>query len=195
MTINKVDREISDAELLFKKVIAKQKMNKFNIQGWGNDIVLPYLADREAWLGIWMLRADEICQIMTNRRLFNVAYQADGECMEGMKPVVITDEMKEIENIESYLKYPAFKDNEIPLSLKFIICQSAFLDSLIIEGNNVSIKTLYSFGYPQDKPLEHGDFLPCISSELLLARQMNSFQLDINKGKVLEAELTSEQSI
>lgn len=191
----KIDKEISDAELLFKRVISKQKMNKFNIKGWENDIVLPYLTDPEAWLGIWMLRSDEICQVLTNRRLWNVAYQANNECMEGMKPVSISEDMYDLPNIDTYLNHPVFKGDELPNGLRFIICQAAFLDSLEIEGNHVSIKALYSFGYELDKPLEHGDFLPCANSDILLAKQMNIFELEINRSKKLEQELSREQSI
>jgi hypothetical protein len=191
----KNNKEISDAELIFKKIIMRQKMAKFNIEGWENDIVLPFLTDPDAWLGIWMLRSDEICQVLTERRLWNVAYQANKDCMEGMRPVVINDENINDENIDTYLKYPSFEPEEIPYSLRFAICRSAFVDSLNVIENSVSIKSLYSFGYEIKKPLEHGDFLPCATTDVLLAKQMNLFELEANHNRVLVNDMANEQSI
>lgn len=195
MNSAKNNKDISDAELIFKKVINRQKMSKFNIEGWENDIVLPFLTDPNAWLGIWMLRSDEVCQLLTGRRLWNVAYEANKDCMEGMRAVGISEENINSKNIDTYLKYPSFETNEIPYGLRFAMCRSAFMDSLNIEGNSVSLKSLYSFGYELKKPLEHGDFLPCTSTDVLLAKQMNLFELAANKNRTPDHEMTNEQSI
>ena len=188
-------KDIANAELLFKKVIFAQRMNKCNIKGWEKDIILPYLVDPQAWLGVWMLRSDEISQTLLGKRLWNVAYQADKECMEGMKPVPITEDIFELPNIDTYLKYPVLESHEVNDGLKFMISQAAFLDSITLEGNEVSIKTLYSFGYELEKPLEHGDFLPCVNTDILLAKQMNSFEIEINNKQTLSNDLSREQTI
>ena len=191
----KKHKDIIYAEDLFKKIIFRQSMAKFNIEGWENDVVLPFLADSDAWLGIWMLRSDELSTALINHRIWDVAYQANSDCLEGMRPVPFDEIDTAEESMKSYIDIPSLNKEEIPYGLRYALCESAFLDSLIVKENKVSIKPIYSFGYDLKKPLEHGDFVPFSRLDVLLAKQQNLFVLDANRKKANDIELSNEQSI
>lgn len=181
MAKNLASPVINESISLFKRIIAKHKMQKFNIKGWESEIILPYLTDQEGWLGIWMLKSDEISTLLTGKRMWDVAYQADPDCLEGMRPVH-TDELKSTHDLKTYSAIPLFMDDELKPGLKFKLCEHAFFESLSISGNEVSLNPIFIYGYELDRNLNSGEVLPFPSSDRLLAKNLNEFNFKVNNN-------------
>lgn len=188
-------KEISSAMKLFKKIITNHGMQKHQIQGWESDIILPFLVDEEAWLGVWMLKSDELASVLTNYRIWDVAYQANNKCLEGVKPVPLTEIDSDMKNIDSYKKTSLATEDVVPFGLRYKICETAFFDSLNIDGNKVGIKRIFTFGYDIDKPLENGEYLPFSSLNNLFAKTLNEFNMEVNASRRRDLEHTTQRDL
>lgn len=174
-----------DAMDMFKAIISMNKMDKFTIQGWGKDIVLPYLIDPEGWLATWMLKSDEICIALFGCRIWNVVYQADKDCVEGVRPINMSEIVPDKKNLDSYLSYSLAEDNKIPFSMRFLLCKHAFFGTLDISGTEVNIKPIRGI-YNKGNPLESGDLLPLLNENDVYAHFLSKLTFKMNKELIID---------
>lgn len=149
---------VQDAIDMFRSIISLNGMDKYTVTGWGRDMTIPILVDPQAWLGLFMIKSDEICISLLGSRMWNVVYVADMECVEGFRPVNMQEADPNDAEIDSYRQYAIAEDMNVAYSLRHVICKMAMMKCLRIEGTEVS-----SMPYKRllcEKSFEPGDILP-----------------------------------
>jgi hypothetical protein len=184
---------VEDAMDIFKAAIDVNKLSKHTIQDWGK-IYLPYLTDPEGWLGVWMLKSDELSSMLLKCRLWDVLYIKDSACVQTIRPVNREESDLTGPECESYDKYPLASDIGIPVALRFMIAKMAFNESLIIVNNEVNIKPVKGF-YDLNKELNNGDVLPFQDPDRLGAHFLNKYICEINNLNTLAKTMQEEPEI
>lgn len=179
--------KVSDAMDLFKAIIHRNGLSKHTIKDWGPDLVVPHLTDPEGWLATWMLKSDELSIELLGVRIWDCCYMADKKSVEGVKPVDPSeiDNVEALAGYESYLQYDNAEQTGVPIGIRFLICNAAFCNSILVQNKEVSIRPIQGF-YDLETPLQHGDLLP-LPTELKISAQLwNAFLVKINKGRSYE---------
>lgn len=160
------DKEIKAAEALFKDIIVQSGFKDDSVSvdnmEWP-DIIVPLLADPQGWLAYFMLKSDEMCIQQTGKRLWNVAYQADDDCIEGVRPIPLSYLGFAKPHIDSYLQYQQIGPDELSDIDKKALCKSA-IESILVSKNRVchidiSVSKSASVACKNNIMLEHGEIL------------------------------------
>lgn len=175
---------IEDAMDLFKNIIEHNKLEKHTINGWG-PVYLPYLTDPMGWLGIWMLKSDELSATILKCRLWDSIYIKDSECVQTIRPINRNEVDKYSPEYDSYDNFALAEDIGIPFSLRYLIANMAFQDSIEITNNEVDIKPVQGF-YDIKKELIDGDILPFHEPDKLVAFYFNKYICEINKTQQIK---------
>lgn len=174
---------VEDAMDIFKAAIEVNQLSRHTIQNWGR-IYLPYLTDPEGWLGVWMLKSDELSSMLLKCRLWDALYVKDPNCVQTIRPVNRDEVEDEGPGAETYDSFPLASDIGVPIAMRFFIAKMAFQESLIVLENEVNIKPVTGF-YDLTKELEPGDILPFQDPVRLGAHHLNKYICAINKDNTL----------
>jgi hypothetical protein len=187
--------KVSDAMDMFKAIIHRNGLSKHTIKDWGPDLVVPHLTDPEGWLATWMLKSDEMCIELLGTRIWDCVYIADKNSVEGVKPANVSDleNAEDMPGFDTYLQYGNAEEKGVPISVRFLICNAAFCNSMRVNNKEVSISPIQGF-YNLDTPLKHGDLLPLPDEEKIRAQHWNAFLVRVNKSKVYELAKENQPS-
>lgn len=154
----------SIAEVAYTEISRKMGVSEYAIEGWGSQIVLRHLLEPKGWLGPIMLMADEISSVVFGERIWDVAYRANEESVEGVEPVALSD-VQDDSVIQSYKQTP---HPGISRGHATLIHQLALSRKLVIdhEAKTVAIREIEGV-YPNTKPLENGEYLLFPNEDML----------------------------
>lgn len=184
---------VQDAMDMFRSIMFINGMERYTVKGWGREITIPILIDPEAWLGLFMLRSDEMCISLLGHRMWNAAYVGDQECIEGFRPVNFQDVKQDSAALDTYKKYQVAEDAGVPYSLRFMICKMAMMRSLHIEGTEVSSKPYVRV--LSDDVFGHGDILPMIDQGKIYAGLLSSLTRKMNLNLQHELAKASDMDL
>lgn len=187
--------KVSDAMDIYKAIIHRNGLSKHTIKDWGPDLVLPHLTDPEGWLATWMLKSDELSVELLGSRIWDCVYIADKNSVEGVKPVDLSSlsDFEDRDGYQTYTQYEIAEKNGVPISIRFMICNAAFCQSLNVHQREVSIKPIQGL-YDLDEPLKHGDILPLPDATKISAQHWNSFLVRLNKSKTYDLAKENQPS-
>lgn len=176
----KSESSIEDAMSMFKVAIDGNNLNNHLVKDWG-DVYLSYLTDPEGWLGVWMLKSDELAAMVLKCRLWDTVYIKDEECVQSIRPVDRSQINKDGPEIDAYDQFPLADDIGVPMSLRLSIINMTLVDSLNVfeDTREVMIKPVKGF-YDISKELTDGDVLPFQNSVRLSALFLNKHILEVN---------------
>lgn len=179
--------KVSDAVDIYKAIIHRNGLSKHTIKEWGPDLVLPNLTDPDGWLATWMLKSDEMAIELLGSRIWNCAYMADKNSVEGVRPINMSEieSESEVSGYDSYQQYDIAESVGVPIGIRYLICNAAFLQTLEVQGREVSIKPIQGL-YDLERPLQHGDLLPLPNPVKVSAQHWNSLLVRINKSKIYD---------
>lgn len=176
---------IQDAMDIFRVIIYHNELESHTIKGWGKDVLLPFLVDPEGWLAIWMLRSDEISISLFGHKIWDSAYKADKHCVEGVKPIPLSSINNSVESVDTYKRYTLAEKSGIPFSIRYLICQQALFDSLIIINKEVEIKPVRGL-YDLKGKLEAGQLLPMPDEPRVYGQQLNKIICRLNAARTID---------
>ncbi|MEZ8292788.1 hypothetical protein AB6D11_02925 [Vibrio splendidus] len=194
-----MSNSIREAKLIFSKII-----NELNIGHLKHkdepSLNLSIMNQPDAYLGYWMLRADELSVMMTDQRLWATAYIGRKDSVIGFVPVEINELAQNPEyssGLETYLSIPTSEEN---LIAKHAYCRLALQRSLKLKENSFDILPLAGF-YNTDGAIKPNQLIPFVSQDMLLAFEWNNFCVKNQKIKELtpllslnEQDLSPEQA-
>lgn len=186
---------VEDAVSFYRGLIESNKLGRHTVEGWG-DVYFKYLSDPEGWLGVWMLRADELAVSLIGCRIWDVAYIRDSQCVQAIRPVSIKSlsSPQNQETLSTYLRYPLADSMSIPGSLLLTILNSSFQESLVINGMEVNIKQVTGFYDIGDK-FSDQDILPFQDDAKISAVYLNRFIIESNASNGMSINLDNGASI
>jgi hypothetical protein len=187
-----VDNNISYAINLFKRLLIHEKMDDFLISGFSSPINISQMIDEDAWLGLLMLKSDELSVYMSGKRMWDVYYKVDQEVVGGIRPIESKD-INKIDNFRDNLSavttYDAFVIGEHNFLETYLYARNAVVESLYAVGEKYEIKPVKGI-YNKMTPKNHfndGDVLPFQSENLIKATMMSSCLADW--GAAIENEM------
>ncbi len=177
---------ITDATLLFKDIVKSNSMSNITISGWDKNVTLPYMMEKRGWIGTLMLKSDEVAAMLFGCRLWDVAYTADKNTVDGIMPVDMSDKSIHGRNVDTYMSFPNHKPGDfISKAMMYLICQHTFKTFVKVNDGAAEISPVVGF-YDIKGELSHGDILPFPSQTILSTQFLNKFICDLNVSKVLE---------
>lgn len=174
----------TSAQKMFAQIISEASIGDYSIKGVTENIKLRQLCHPLGWLSHWMLKSDEYSIFLTGTRLWNVGYIAENKAMEGVTPIrkeLLTDLQKH----PSYERFDLYDEQENTTALKYLISKHALLNTLNVDGNEVSIKPIRGF-YGLSKPLKSAEPLPLPREDLIVALELNRMICNFNRKRVHE---------
>lgn len=186
---------MEDAVSFYRGLIESNKLGRHTVEGWG-DVYFKYLSDPEGWLGVWMLRADELAVSLIGYRIWNAVYVRDSLCVQAVRPVNIESisSPQNQDTLSTYTRYPLADSMDIPASLILTILNSSFQDSLIINKMEVKIKHPAGF-YDIGDDFSDQDILPFQDDLKISAVHLNRFVIESNAGANMSIDLEDGASI
>lgn len=180
--LNGEGAEVKHASNIFKSIIMSNGIEKYRLKEWSPSIRLHHMTDADGWLPIWMLRSDEISIALLGERMWNVAYQADIECIEGVNAINMSKVDMSKPGIDAYTKTKLI-GREVPAALRLMLCQHALVSSLELIGNELVIKKIKGLGfYGLNKKLESGDLFPLPTKEQVVSSRISKYFYDDRKS-------------
>lgn len=182
------DSSVESAVELYKSIIDFNKMDKHTVEGWSG-IYLSYLSDPEGWLGVWMLKTDELFASMFGCRFWDVIYVKDNSCVQAIRPVNRENAYAAYadENILTYDKFPLADKSNIPDSLAYVMTNFAFRQTLEVKGLLVNIKPVSGF-YDIGPEFGNNSVLPFQDEVSLRAIFYNNFIIASNKASGISVD-------
>jgi hypothetical protein len=174
-----VDNNISYAINLFKRLLKHEEMDNFPISGFSSHINISQMIDEDAWLGLLMLKSDEISVYMSGNRMWDVYYRVDQNVVGGIRPIESKD-INEIDNFRDNLSaittYDAFAIGEHNFLETYLYARNAVVESLYAVEEKYEIKPAKGI-YSKMTTKTHfkdGDVLPFQSENLIKATMLSS---------------------
>jgi hypothetical protein len=174
-----VDNNTSYAINLFKRLLINEKMDDFPISGFSSHINISQMIDIDAWLGLLMLKSDEISVHLSGKRMWDVYYKVDHNVVGGIRPIE-SKCINEIDNFRDNLSaittYDAFIIGEHNFLETYLYARNAIIEGLYIVDEKYEINSAKGmYGQMTTKPhFNDGDVLPFQSEILIKATMLSS---------------------
>ncbi|MFS1426298.1 hypothetical protein LMH73_003685 [Vibrio splendidus] len=170
-----------EAELIFKGILEKTGLGSYlyDSEETGDiPIKLEFFNSNDAFLPSWMFRSDEIAAMLTGKRIWNVVYKGNSDAMMGYSAVTVPNGMT---LPESYSKHPHATNEEIPFSLRYLICQSALTDKLTLRDGKFDMKDDVGFYFNSSGLPKDGVTMDFPDIDYCLAYEWNKIAFDMNQ--------------
>jgi hypothetical protein len=188
-----VDNNIPYAINLFKRMLINEEMDDLPINGFSSRINISQMIDVEAWLGLLMLKSDEISVHLSGKRMWDVYYKVDYDVVGGIMPI----ESKNINEIDNFrdmtsaiTTYDAFTIGEHNFLESYLYVRNAVIEGLYAVGEEYEIKSAKVSMYGENNEinnLNNGSILP-FKNEKSIKATMLSICLS-GWGASIESEL------
>lgn len=185
-----------EAETLFKSILAKTGLGSYlydSKEAGDIAIKLEFFNENDAFLPSWMFRSDEIAALLTGKRIWNVLYKGNSDAMMGYSAVSVPTGMAVP---ESYEKYPHASEEEIPFSLRYLICLRALTDKLKLHNNRFEMKDDVGFYFNSSGLPKDGVTMDFPNIDYCLAYEWNKISFEMNRNVELpELDKSNEQEL
>ncbi len=174
----------AEAQKIFDIILKRKRINNFiyDDKEVGANVKLSFFNSNDTLLPSWMLRSDEIAVMMTGKRLWNVIYQGSSTAMMGYTTVPINNDIP-----KSYLSYDVASAEDIPFSLKVLICQLALTQRIKVNDNKFNIENDVGFYFSNNGGIQDGKLIEFPNIDHSLAFEWNKISHEFNKQyKVIE---------
>lgn len=167
---------IQEAEALYKEIAEREKLIDTSAsEDVAPGVKLRHLIDPQGWLPFIMIRSDEVCQLLTGRKMWNAAYISDPMALRGLSAV---DPRTLDEEKLAGLDLPGSFSQEIPHGAKSIIALEGLRASVSFKNEQCFLRNLPK-AYFIHGMIEEGECLPAVPPELFFAIEMNKQTLSV----------------
>lgn len=189
----KTDQKLSVVDIAenFYKELSKQEgiIDTSASNDVAPGVKLKHLIDPQGWLPFIMIRSDEICQLLTGKKMWNAAYISDPMALRGISvedPINLSDEQK------GKLDLPGETSDIMPIGVKSILALEGLRSAITFKNNECYLNNLPK-AYFIHGMIDEGDSLPPIPPELFFALEINKNTLKclpiLNEVMSLDSEL------
>jgi len=118
---------VESASELFKYVCEKNGISSVMVKS-DPSLSMDMMGESKGFLPIWMIKCEEYWSILSNKKMWSTTYKIDSDSVCGVRVENNGDDFSDIKN------------DELPVSLRFLLCSFAMKDIVAIENKMAYIK-------------------------------------------------------
>lgn len=183
----------SAATAIFHDITVKNKISDYKVNKSDSSLSILDMSQKGAWLEPWMIKSEEIYTVLTGDRLFDTLYKEDSTSISNIKAMDIKEAQKELD-----IEFD--KIDEPPVSLKLLICETAFNSIFDIDLKNKIVKLKEpSLSL---KPIEQkGFYIPLSQEEIVMSSlkdymdKTNSIFINLKNEKYIKNKVNKNPEL